>query len=55
MKKRHVRWCSKLRAWQDVGQDSYWTYSEMLGWVQHKKDEIEWIRAGGLRRVAVSG
>ena len=38
--KRHVVYRHRLRAWQDLGKDSYWRYSAILGWVQMSLDEL---------------
>lgn len=48
MSKRHVIYSHKLRAWKDVGKDSYWRYSRILGWVQMSLDELlYWSRVRG--------
>jgi len=43
----HCVWDHRICAWRDVASDTFWTHSEMLGWVQHAEDELEFLRAHG--------
>ena len=43
MSKRHVIYRHKHCAWQDVGKNSYWRYSPILGWVQMSLDELKYL------------